>query len=373
MIIGIDASRAFAEQRTGTENYSYYLIRELVRLDRKNRYILYSKKEIKDRAFQEKNVRIKPIGLPRLWTQVGLAWQTWKDKLDILFVPAHTLPVLRKPGLKTVVTIHGVEYQFLPQYYQFPQKLYLNWSTRYAVNSATKIIAVSDFTKKELIKWLGAMEGKITVIHEGVDIYEYVNDDIDIINSSVMARYGIKKPYILFTGVIQPRKNLVRLIQAFAKLKGSGPLPVQLVIVGRRGWMDEEVFEAARKSGVKDLIKFLGFVPQTDLLPIFRAASLYVQPSLTEGFGLPVLEAMAAGVPVAAAKAGALPEVVGEAGLLFEPTSIAQIARSMKEILTNKKMADELRKKGYNRVKHFSWEMAARKTLELLEKVVKQG
>ena len=153
MRIGIDASRAFGRDRTGTENYSYEIITRMLKLPqaKKHTWILYTKENIK---------------LPYLWTQVGLAYKTWTDNLDVLWVPAHTLPVLARPGLAKVVTIHGIEYEWLPAYENWLQRWYLPLSTQYAVMSASRIIAVSQFTKKQLVERLGADPKKITVIHE---------------------------------------------------------------------------------------------------------------------------------------------------------------------------------------------------------------
>ena len=156
MRIGIDASRAFGQQKTGTESYSYELITQLLKLpEAKNHtWILYTKENIK---------------LPYLWTQLGLAYRTWTDNLDVLWVPAHTLPIFARPGLKKVVTIHGIEYEWLPAYENWLQRWYLPLSTQYAVMSANKIIAVSEFTKQQLINRLNADADKISVIHEGIN------------------------------------------------------------------------------------------------------------------------------------------------------------------------------------------------------------
>jgi glycosyltransferase involved in cell wall biosynthesis len=374
MIIGFDASRAFDKERTGTENYSYQLLKAIVRVDRKNKYVVYTRGPVpfKGSTLQGRaDLRVQPIRWSRLWTQGGLALQTWRDKLDVLFVPAHTLPILRKPGLPTVVTIHGLEYEYLPEYYKFPQKLYLTWSTRYAVRSATKLISVSEFTKSELLKRLGADESKVQVVHEGVDTLLYSKIYKDEEKNSTLKALGVKKPYVLFVGVVQPRKNLARLIEAYAKLvQGLNSRKINLVIAGKLGWMYGEIIEAPKKYGVENRVKFLGFVGEKHLPILFQEAEILFQPSLTEGFGLPVLEAMAAGTVVVAAKAGALPEVVGEAGLLIDPLSVEEMSDAMKLVLTNQDLREGLREKGLKRVKEFSWEKTAKETLRVLEEAV---
>lgn len=178
MIIGFDASRAFVSEPTGTENYSLELLKSLLKIDRKNFYRIYvnpfnmsSRKEIPRQARNDRgkrNYEFKPIWWPRLWTQGGLAWECLINPPDVLFIPAHTLPIIRRPNLKTVVTIHDLGAEYLPQYHQFPQKYYLNWSTIYAVKNATRIIAVSQNTKKDLITKLQCDAQVIRVIYEGV-------------------------------------------------------------------------------------------------------------------------------------------------------------------------------------------------------------
>ena len=393
MIIGVDASRAFVPQRTGTENYSFRLLREMISNSGSNEFILYTRGDdtfkgetlqgvshgsefsdtFKVGSFKGGDHLIwKKIGWPRLWTQGGLALRTYLDRLDVLFVPAHTLPILRKPGLPTVVTIHGLEYEYLPEHYRFPQKLYLTWSTRYAVRFADRIIAVSQFTADELQNRLGADPKKISVIHEGVDRKAYQRSFPDAEKQDVLSKLGISKPYLLFLGMVQPRKNLERLIESFSRVRLTGPGPdsLSLVIAGKFGWMYEKILQAPKKYGVEDRVKFPGFVPQ-DFLPILLQESLaFILPSLTEGFGLPVLEAMAAGSPVIASKAGALPEVAGEAGLYVDPLSVDDMSKTMQAVVRSEVMRKELRKKGLSRVRQFSWERAAVETLAVLGEVV---
>lgn len=167
MLIGIDASRAFTPQRTGTENYSLKLIDTLTKLDKKNNYTLYVRDTPLHRDLKlPKNFRVKVISLAYLWTQVGLAFECLFNPPDVLFVPAHTMPVIRRPALRTVVTIHDLGSEFLPQYHKFPQKIYLNWATNFAVKYATRLIAVSKHTKNDLVKKLGCDPKKIAVIYE---------------------------------------------------------------------------------------------------------------------------------------------------------------------------------------------------------------
>ncbi len=377
MVIGIDASRAFIEDRTGTENYSLELIRAILKLkkSRKHRFKLYVRAKAKVDVEIKKNRQVEMVEIkwPRLWTQGGLAVETWLRPPDVLFVPAHTLPVLRKPGLKTVVTIHGLEYEFLPEYYQWPQKLWLNKSTEYAVRQADKLIAVSEWTKKQLIERLGAKAEKIRVIYEGIGGRIMVAKDRQFKPDylrQISHKYGLPKDYILFVGTIQPRKNLVRLIEAFSKVykgpsfvKKDGPY---LVIAGKLGWMYQGILATPGEFGAADRVKFIGRVAEADLAAVYKQAGLFVYPSLMEGFGLPVLEAMAMGIPVVCANAGALTEVAGEAALLINPERVEEITQAMELVLNHEGLAQGLREKGFKRVQQFSWDLAARQTLETL-------
>lgn len=339
MKIGIDASRAYLAEKTGTEEYSYQIITHLLALPeaKKHEWILYTRDNLK---------------LPYLWTQIGLAARTWIDHLDVLWIPAHTLPILRNPGLKTVVTIHGIEYEWLPAYENPLQKWYLPLSTEYAVKNATKLIAVSNFTKNQLVDRLHADPKKITVIHEGVD-EKIVNRQSPIIN---------KDKYILFIGTIQPRKNLVTLVKAFERIQTN----TKLIIVGKNGWNYQEVLDAIATSPVKERIVIKGYIDSTERDILLRNALVYVQPSITEGFGLPILEAFAAGVPVVSSDGGALAEVVGEAGLLFDPSSLQDMKTKLEIALTSLSVRNQLIKKGKIRVKDFSWQKAAKETYNLL-------
>lgn len=368
MVIGIDTSRAFVRAKTGTENYSYHLIKHLLRLptSRQHKFVLFIRQNsyIPDWAKRE-NVEIRVIKLRFLWTQIGLAWETWINSLDILWIPAHTLPVLRKPDLKTVVTIHGLEYQWLPEYKNALQKWYLPLSTFYAAKSATRLIAVSKFTKIQLEKELHTNSKKIKVIYEGVASGS-VNRRFSM---SEMQRtykhFGIKdNKYVLFVGTIQPRKNLVALIEAFARIAEQIP-GYKLVIAGSVGWMAEKVLLSPSRLGIQDRVVFTGRVDDLVLHALYQGASVYVQPSWTEGFGLPILEAMHAGVPVIASDGGAITEVVGQAGITIElgDNFETSLAKAIVRIINDKKLRNRLITRGYQRVKEFTWDRAAKETL----------
>ncbi len=345
MIIGIDASRAGQNDRTGTENYSRELIEAMLQLPeaKKHQWRLYTRQNIPWKRF---------------WTQGGLALEIFKHPPDVLFIPAHTLPLMRLPRIRTVVTIHGLEYEYLPQYYQFPQKLYLNKSTEYAVRHADRLIAVSSWTKKQLVERLKADPKKISVIYEGVGSRIVKAKDRQFKPDYlrwIRHKYNLPQHYLLFVGTIQPRKNLVRLIEAI-------PSGIQLVIAGKLGWMYDKILAAAKDKPVK----FIGRVADADLAALYKMAQAFVWPSLMEGFGLPILEAMTLGVPVITSTAGALPEVAGDAALLVDPTKPQDLAKAIKLTLENEDLRQVLVEKGFRQAAKFSWEKAAKKTLAVL-------
>src|SRR3989338_8822560 len=329
MIIGFDGSRAFTSSRTGTENYSYQLLKALAKIDRKNTYIVYLRPSSRDDW--PDNFQFSISNFKFLWTQAGLALQTFKDKLDVLFVPAHTLPVIRKPGLKTVVTVHDLGSEYLSSMHQFKQRLYLSIMQRYQLKTATKIIVVSKATKDDLIKRVGIEPDKIAVIYEGYDkeLFKPIKDEA-LVNSLI--HYDLQpKNYYLFVGTVHPRKNLKRLIQAFANLvsKGDTFRAYNLVIVGAKGWLSDEIYQMPKKLGIEEKVKFLGYVPEEDLPALYSGTIALVFPSLFEGFGLPILEAQACGCPVITSNVSSMPEVAGRGTILVDPYSVMEIVNAM--------------------------------------------
>jgi len=365
MLIGIDASRAAAEEKTGTENYSWNLIQALARIDTKNRYALYFNKIPPFFEISQPNFSTKVIGAPKFWTQGRLAWECLIHPPDILFVPAHTVPVIRRPSLKTIVTVHDLGAEFLAEYHKFPQKIYLNWSTRYVVSHATHLIAISEFTKKDLKRALKVQSKRISVVYEGADrkIF-YPRSDLEV--EQVKAKYGLAKNYFLYVGTIQPRKNLVRLIEGFAK---AGLKNVDLVLAGSRGWLYEDIYKVPEKISVSNYTRFLGYVNDEDLAALYSGAICLAFPSLYEGFGLPILEAFASRCPVFTSKIGAMAEVAGEAAILVDPYDVGEIATGLKRLASDEKLRSSLIRRGEQRTKDFSWEKAARETIAVFEKV----
>lgn len=352
MVIGVDGSRAFVADKTGTENYSYQLLKALSKIDSKNKYIVFTRKEAVLEKFPS-NFEFISINWLRLWTQGGLALKTFQKNLDVLFVPAHTLPIIRKPGLKTVVTVHDLGSEYLPSMHQLKQRLYLSLMQKYQLKTATKIIAVSKATKKDLVKKVGINPKKVSVIYEGYD------------NKLFKPHYNLKpETYYLFVGTVQPRKNLERVIIAFSRQLSA----IRLVIVGQKGWLSDEIYKLPKKLGIEDRVKFLGYVPEKDLPALYSGAIALVFPSLFEGFGLPILEAQACGCPVITSNISSMPEVAGKGAILVNPYLIEDIIRGMERVKREGERV-KLIKAGFENIKRFSWEKCAKETLEILESI----
>lgn len=369
MIIGIDGSRAVKNNRTGTENYSYSLLKEIAKLDHKNQYYVYFDKEVMEDFLNQNNFKKIIIKASRVWTQYRLARELFKNTPEILFIPAHTLPIIRPRGMKTVVTIHDLGAQYLKDYHIFPERLYLNRSTEYALKYADHIIAVSKSTKEEINKWFPRPSNSTTVIYEAYDnnIFDYEKLKKQKEKSQqILLKYNIKRPYIFFLGTIQPRKNLSNLIKAFSEIKNN---EISLVLAGKKGWLYEDILEMPVKLGLKDRVKFIDYVSNEDLPFLYLNALIFTFPSLCEGFGIPLLEAMACGVPVLSSGISSMPEVVGEAGVLVDPYSVVEISKAMQKLIDDENYREDLIKKGLKRVKMFSWEKAARETIEVFERI----
>lgn len=368
MNVGIDASRiALTNERTGTENYTLNLISAIKKLDQDNKYTLYFNKLPQYFEIGQKNIVTRYIPLTRFWTQARLALECLINPPEILFVPAHTIPVIRWPKVKTIVTIHDLGAEFLAEHHQFPHKLYLNWSTKYVAKHATHIIAVSESTKKDLMKQFKVSSKRITVVHEAVntDLF-FPREKFEVEN--VKKEFGLTKPYLLFVGTIQPRKNLLSLIEAFSKIKNTN---LDLVLVGKPGWLYEDIYQAPKKFGVEQQVKFLGYVAEEKLPALYSGAEIFVYPSLYEGFGLPLLEAMACGLSVLTSNTTSMPEVSGGKAVLVNPKKVDEIANGIFQLLKNPTKRANMRESGINWVQNFTWEKTASETIAVFEKVSK--
>jgi glycosyltransferase involved in cell wall biosynthesis len=385
MHIGIDASRVTVAQRTGTEHYTFELLAALAQLDRQNRYTLYCNQPPAALPPLGPNFSLRHIPFPRLWTHARLSVELALHPPDVLFVPAHVLPlgVLLRRRMRTVVTIHDMGYMRFPESHTPAQRRYLRLSTSWSARAASQLIAISNTTRDDLMRYAGARPEKISVVHHGVSPRFQPVADQNLI-AATQAKYGITPPYFLYVGTIQPRKNLARLIEAFASATrdwglGTGniapnpqsPIPnLQLVIAGKRGWLTGEIERQAAQlfgSG-SPAVRFTGYIADQDLPALLSGALAFVFPSRYEGFGMPILEAMACGTPVLASATSALPEIAGAAALLIDPEDTAAIADGLARLTSDAVLRADLRARGLARAAQFTWERCAAETLAVLLK-----
>lgn len=366
MTIGIDASRANEDNKTGTEWYSYYLIRNFARLDQKNQYILYTNEPLRGGLlnlgdnFRERHLKW-PLG--KFWTQGRVSLEMLLKPPDVFFVPAHTIPLFH-PKV-TITTCHDIGFEIFPELYSQQELRYHRFTMRFAIKNAQKIITVSNFTKQEMVKIYQVDPDKITVIHNGFsrkDLYPS-NDQEKIKN--VLAKYKINSPYLLYIGRLEQKKNTPGLIKAYHLLKSRG-LPHKLVLVGQFGQKSSEVKEVINKYKLQNDVIFTGYIAEQEKPLILSGAEIFVFPSFYEGFGIPLLEAMGCGTPVVASRAASIPEIAGEAAVYFDPHYPEDIAEQIKKVIDNAELKNQLIAKGLEQVKKYSWERCAQETLKVL-------
>jgi glycosyltransferase involved in cell wall biosynthesis len=354
--IGIDASRMAWARRTGTEQYTAHLLEALVPQGGSHRLRLYFNRLPEPRPAWLDQAEVRAMPFPRLWTHLRLSWEMLGRPPDVLFVPAHVLPLWRPR--RTVVTIHDLGYLHVPGAHPPRRRLELHLSTAWNARVATRVIAISQATKADLVRHYRVPEDKIAVVYHGVEARFRPTPD-----PAVPARYGLPDRYFLYLGTLQPRKNLERLVQAYGRLPGDAPA---LVLAGAKGWYFERIAAAIAGLGLNERVFLPGYVADADVPALLSGALALVYPSLYEGFGLPALEAMACGTPVLAANTSSLPEVVGAAGLLVDPQRVDEIAAAMQRLLADESLRADLGRRGRERAALFSWDRCARETLAVL-------
>lgn len=377
MIIGFDASRAFEEEATGTENYSFQLLREMLSIDTENEYYVYTRiPREKIKMDFSQNVKLVHIDFPRLWTQVGLATRTFSDPLDVLFVPSHTLPLVRRSNLPTVMTVHDLGAEYLPASHQLKQQLYLKFITRYQLQSVSHLIAVSDATRKDLVKKIKVPDSKISVVYEGVNFKSDDRPSVSQANQTLRKMSLTRHKYFLFVGTVQPRKNLVRLIEAFSLFlieSKNQEQDVSLVLAGKLGWDYKEILALPKQLGIDKQVKFTGRVSDMELASLYQGAIALTYPSLFEGFGLPILESYFFNTPVITSNTSSMPEIAGKGAILVNPEEVNGIMRAMQTLYSDRSKCSELVRAGKEQLAKFSWNEAAKATIKVLEATARRA
>lgn len=391
MKIGVDV-RCLAEgKRTGVEEYTLSLLAKLFEIDKENEYVLFfnacpptlkfwqvKQKNISDFSWMEKypNVTLKVFHFPNKLLNLSLWYLRFPklDKLiggaDIFFLPNLNFAAVSKKT-KLVVTAHDLSFEMFPETFSLKRRLwhfFVNF--RRLVLSADKVIAVSQSTKDDLMTRCGVQENKIAVISSGIgeQFRAMSRNDSELIR--VQKKYNLPYKFILSLETFEPRKNIISLIRSYEALQNlKNPVfdKYFLVIAGTRGWKDGEIFEVIANSPYKDKIILPGFIADEDKPALYNLASVFVYPSLYEGFGFPPLEAMASGTPVIVSHSSSLPEVVGDAGVFIDPYQPEELFRALQQILTDQEFANLLREKGIARAALFSWDKTAETTHEVFK------
>lgn len=364
MLIAIDASRAVKAQPTGTELYSARLIEYLAKIDEENTYYLYTPTPPPaDYPKLPANFQWKVIPFRRLWTHLRLSWALLIDRPDVLVVPSHVIPLYAPK--KIVTTVHDIAYEVFPEAYGWFTRWYLRFGTKRAVTRATKILTPSQATKDDLVRLYGAAKNKIVVTNLGFDPVAQVE---------VPAKTKKLQPFFFMLGRLETKKNTSLAIRAFAKLKIDDPtIQEKLILGGKPGYGYEDIQKALSELPVEiasDVIE-LGYVSDSDAAAYRAAATGFIYPSLYEGFGIVLLEAMAAGTPIIASDTSSIPEVVGDAAILINPQSVEELAHAMKVLATNDLSGRQIAQRGTQRAKQFSWDKMARETLDVIKEAAK--
>ncbi|MBI4789531.1 MAG: glycosyltransferase family 4 protein [Chloroflexi bacterium] len=362
MLIGIDASRATSAAPTGTETYSRELIRALLTLPAPHTFRLYTR-DYPTPIFESRitNYELRIIPFPRLWTHLRLSFEMLTHPPDVLFVPAHVLPPIHPR--RAIVTVHDLGHLHFPDAHPALQRLYHTWATRWNARQATHVLADSEATRDDLVQLCGIAPDKITVVYPAFDarVYQPVRDPARL--EATRAHFRIGGDYILTIGTIHPRKNYARLIEAVGRLGNSN---LGLVIVGKRGWLYEEIFTQVKRLNLQSLVSFLDYVPAEDMPALISGARMFAFPSLHEGFGLPVLEAQACGVPVVTSMTSSLPEAAGDGALFVDPCDVDALAAAMQRLLGDEVLRAKLVANGFRNLQRFSWEKSARQVLGVI-------
>ncbi len=362
MKIGFDVSDLCTGRADGTTRYTGELMKRLPKLSREHSWFMFAPcNAMQNDQCPMTNAQSIASPWPKYWTQTRLPFDLYRYKPDVMFMPIQQVPYLRPRKTKMVAVVHDLAVHRYPEQFRYKDWLLLHVFSAHAVREADDIIAVSQSTADDIVKYYGRTKN-VHVIYHGVDHERFRmpgKAEQEESGRQLKNRYpDLKKPFVLYVGQLQPRKNLGRLIEAFEQLR-KPETELQLVLAGGHGWLQKPIFTAINSSTEAKNILALGVVPDSLLPALYWQAEAFVLPSLYEGFGMPILEAFACGCPVVSS----MPEVAGRAAVLVEPTSVESVTAGIKEALGRK---EDLRKQGLERARQFDWEGAARKVLEVL-------
>jgi len=372
--IGIDAA-VLRPPMSGVERAVQSLVGALGRATRDFEFIIYYPRSLpKPPDTTPPDFRYRHPLLPNrfrflriLWEQTMLPFALRRDRVDLLHAPAYVAP--RFSATPLVLTIYDAIALRFPNLCKRVNALHYRLLMPSAARRALRVIVPSECTRRDVVSLLGVPEERIRVVPLGVSAhFRPIEDAAEI--AAVRRRYGLPELYVLYVGNLEPKKNLPHLIRALAASRRTGRLTHRLVIAGRKAWHTAELRRTIRTYRLHDAVVFPGEIRESDLPALYSGASLFVFPSLYEGFGLPPLEAMACGTPVVATRAGALPEVLGNAALLLSSGDVRQLRIAMEKVMNNRFLRNSLRARGIERAKRFTWENTARKTLDVYAEIL---
>ena len=372
MRVGIDA-RLVSGRNTGDRTYWRGLLSGLSALPGDHEFLLYARtqpdSEDVPRLDERFRWRIVPAATDRTWSLGTFPLSASRDRIDVAHVQ-YTVPLFMKAPV--VTTIADISFRLFPQMFPRKDAFLLGTTIPWSISLAAAVIAVSKSTRDDILShYRSTPPGKVHAIHNGVDerYRPAAADRAGAIRDLVKVRYTHDRPYVLCVGLLQPRKNVPLLLRAFRRARREAGLPHVLAVVGRRGWLAEETEQAIAEAG--DDVVFTGYVPDGDLPMLYQGADALAFPSLYEGFGLPVAEAMACGCPVIAGNTSSLPEVAGDAGLLVSPNDEDAWAGALARLLRDEALRADMSRRGLEQARRFSWTVAAGQTLEVYRQAAK--
>lgn len=368
MRIGIDYTAA-VRQGAGIGRYTRNLVGALAETDATNEYVLFSAGRDPHRAAWPHNFRTRELPLSdrhlallwqRMRVPIPVEWLT--GRLDIFHSPDFVLPAVA--SARTVLTVHDLSFIRYPECFSPGLLAYLTTCVPRSVSRADLVLADSQSTRDDLVELLHLSAERVAVVHAGVEPRFNAQQDRARVEA-VVAKYGLHRPYILAVGTLQPRKNLARLIRAFGLLRDRHRTPHQLAICGGRGWLYEDIPATIRELHLEADVLLTGFVDDSDLPALYSGADVFALPSIYEGFGIPVLEAMSCGTPVVTSNVSSLPEVAGDAALMVDPADVEALTEALWRLIDDATLRHELVRRGFHQAQRFTWAAAAARLLQL--------
>jgi glycosyltransferase involved in cell wall biosynthesis len=356
-------------RRAGVSHYIEQVLLHLGAIDRANRYTVYTTHGLDGAALPlPPNFRVVPSRLPTINPRVRIPWEQLlapllvrRIRADVFHGVLNVLPLTCPvPG---VVTIHDLAFIRFPQTFRSYNRTYLDFATRLSARRAARILAVSEHTKREVVGILGVPPERVVVTPNAVRAHFRPPAPAEL--AAFRAAKGLPEQFVLYVGTLEPRKNLPTLLEAYAEVARRSAAP--LIVGGGKGWLYDQVFQRLEELGLRERVRFIGYIDEEELPLWYAAATVFVFPSIYEGFGMPPLEAMACGTPVVTSDSSSLPEVVGDAGLMASPYDAAAFAAAISRVLGDADLRHDLRERGLVRARAFDWRVTAERTLAAYE------